>query len=253
VPAGSEAVRPAVENPKPRTPPDAGSGPSRAGGTPLTAPASPPAAAEASEAGRRTARDLAQDDRGAKSGVESPGESARAPVSGTLPAGAPPGVGDSHREAATTSNSSSTPRAHATDQPDAPPATDRVTVHLPDEAGGGRIQISVRGETVHARIVGGDEMAARRLEDGLGELRGALARQGFQETHLRVDMAAPSDAGLAPAASELAGAGDSKQHDPETPERRERDRQQDGPRSDPRQQQHQGRSQQRARRERERQ
>jgi hypothetical protein len=131
-----------------------------------------------------------------------------------------------------------------------PQPTDRVTVHLPDEAGGGRIQIAVRGDVVHARIVGGDQAMAARLESGLGELHVALAQQGFQETHVRVDAPPSIDKGWATPAAAASGGG-AKQHDSETPERRERDRAQQDPHSDPRQQRD-GRSQQRARRERER-
>lgn len=142
--------------------------------------------------------------------------------------------------------------ASRTAEPKEPPpqATDRVTVHLPDEAGGGRIQIAVRGDVVHARIVGGDQAMAARLDSGLGELHGALAQQGFQETHVRVDAPISTDKGWATPAGTPTG-GDAKQHGSETPERRERDRAQHDPHSDPRQQRD-GRSQQRARRERER-
>jgi flagellar hook-length control protein FliK len=131
--------------------------------------------------------------------------------------------------------------------------SDRVTVHLPEEAGGGRIQIAVRGDVVHARIVSPDEATTRQLETGLGELRGALAKQGFQEAHVQVDPRGPADgAWITAAAAESGATGDSRQQETQTPERHERDRHQDGPRSEQRQQHQQGRSQQRARKERER-
>ena len=63
--------------------------------------------------------------------------------------------------------------------------TDRVTLHLPDDAGGGRIQIAVRGDVVHARIMTEGDGSTHDMEAGLDELRGALSRQGFQETHVR--------------------------------------------------------------------
>jgi hypothetical protein len=138
------------------------------------------------------------------------------------------------------------------DMPDRPPATDRITVRLPDEAGAGRIQVSVRGDVVHARIVGGDAAMGQRLESGLSELRESLARQGFEETHVRIEAGRPAESGWAPAAAaESAGAGDSRQQESDSPERQDRDRAHREPRPDPRDQQ-QGRSQQRARRERER-
>jgi hypothetical protein len=149
------------------------------------------------------------------------------------------------------------------EEPSRPPApTDRVTLHLPDDAGGGRIQIAVRGDVVHARIVSADEAGTRELQAGADELRGALTRQGFQETHVRIDggrVAADgwqrgAGAGMgAAAAGESAGSGDGRMHDSQQQDRRERHHgAPEDPRSDPRRQHPDGRSQQRARRERER-
>ena len=84
---------------------------------------------------------------------------------------------------------------------------DRVTLHLPDDAGGGRIQIAVRGDVVHARIVSADEAGTMQMQSGLDELRGALARQGFQETHVRVETRPASDAGWMPASAARGGGG----------------------------------------------
>ncbi len=133
--------------------------------------------------------------------------------------------------------------------------TDRVTLQLPDEAGGGRIQIAVRGDVVHARIVSADEAGTREMQVGLDELRSALSRQGFQEAHVRVDSGQAVAEGWMPAAAakQSAGAGDSRPQDSQTQDRKERhqDPTEDS-RPDPRRQQPDGRSQQRSRRERER-
>ncbi len=153
--------------------------------------------------------------------------------------------------------------ARHAEEPSRPPVpTDRVTLHLPDDAGGGRIQIAVRGDVVHARIVSADEAGTRELQAGTDELRSALTRQGFQETHVRVEngrvaadgwqRGAGAGAGAA-AAGESAGGGEGRMHDSQSQDRRERHHgAPEDPRSDPRRQHHDGRSQQRARRERER-
>jgi flagellar hook-length control protein FliK len=141
------------------------------------------------------------------------------------------------------------PMAQETSRP--PTATDRVTLHLPDEAGGTRIQIAVRGETVHTRIVASNPAAAGNLEHGVGDLRDALARQGFQEQQVRVETRAPVaepraavEAGWAPAAArDSAGASNER--------RQESDPREDARRPDPREQQ-QHRSPNRDRRGRER-
>jgi hypothetical protein len=141
------------------------------------------------------------------------------------------------------------PMAQETSRP--PTATDRVTLHLPDEAGGTRIQIAVRGETVHTRIVASNPAAAGNLEHGVGDLRDALARQGFQEQQVRVETRPPVteprsavEAGWAPAAArDSAGASNER--------RQESDPREDARRPDPREQQ-QHRSPNRDRRGRER-
>jgi hypothetical protein len=157
---------------------------------------------------------------------------------------------ESHQQS-TETTATHTPRL--LDEQRAAGGADRITVHLPDEAGGARIQVAVRGEAVHARIIAPDEAVGRELQNGLTELRSSLSRQGFQETHVRVDARPGLESGWAPAAaSEAANAGDMQQQDSQNQERRERNREQESPRSDPRQQHQQGRSQQRARRERER-
>jgi hypothetical protein len=144
---------------------------------------------------------------------------------------------------------------HFDEAPQRAVPTDRVTLQLPDDAGGGRIQIAVRGDVVHARIMSADEAGTREMQAGLDELRSALTRQGFQETHVRVDGGRVVADGWMPAAAakESAGAGDSRPQDSQAQERKER--RQDAPedpRPDPRRQHPDGRSQQRSRRERER-
>ena len=147
---------------------------------------------------------------------------------------------------------------HAEEHPAPPAPTDRVTLQLPDDAGGGRIQIAVRGDVVHARIVSADAAGTRELQAGADELRSALTRQGFQETHVRVESGRVAADGWqrgagAAAAGESAGGGDGRTQDSHAQDRRERHHgAPDDPRSDPRRQHHDGRSQQRARRERER-
>jgi hypothetical protein len=147
------------------------------------------------------------------------------------------------------------------EEPSRPPApTDRVTLQLPDDAGGGRIQIAVRGDVVHARIVSADEAGTRELQAGADELRSALTRQGFQETHVKVEGGRVAADGWqrgvgmgAAAAGEAAGSGDGRMQDSQQQDRRERHHgAPEDPRSDPRRQHPDGRSQQRARRERER-
>jgi len=138
--------------------------------------------------------------------------------------------------------------------PSATPTIDRVTVHLPAEAGGGRVQIAVRGDVVHARLVAGDATAGRELERGLDELRGALLKHGFQEARVRVEVAGHAENAVgatAPAAGrESSAQADGRQPEQQSPDRRHRERPHEDPRPDPREQQR-DRPQQRARRERE--
>jgi nicotinate-nucleotide--dimethylbenzimidazole phosphoribosyltransferase len=77
---------------------------------------------------------------------------------------------------------------------------DRITLQLPDDAGGGRIHVSVRAGSVAARIVTPDPTLGRQLAAGLGELQGALARQGFDE----VKLAVPAPRAAVPAGAEAA-------------------------------------------------
>lgn len=139
------------------------------------------------------------------------------------------------QEDTTVPMNASTEVRHHDEPPGTPGGTDRVTLHLPDEAGGGRVHIAVRGDVVHARIVPPDAIAGHDMESGLGDLRSALGRQGFEEAHVRVETRSLAQA----------GGGSQERHEREA-------RQPEDPWPDARRQQPDRRSHQRSRRERER-
>ena len=193
-------------------------------------------------------------DRKLQRDVEAVQHIAESPAGAPHPDGVPAQMQRASHESPAAAADAPAQLRHADDAPANPGTMDRVTLHLPDDAGGGRIQIAVRGDVVHARIVSPDEAGTMQMQSGLDELRGALTRQGFQETHVRVETRPVSDAGWMPAnaAREAAGAGDSRPHDSERQERQARDQRQPEEAADQRRQQADGRSHQRSRRERER-
>jgi hypothetical protein len=108
-----------------------------------------------------------------------------------------------------------------------PPVTrpDRVTLQLPDDAGGARIQVAVRGGAVEARIVSSDTALAGRLEAGLPELEGALGRRGFEEVRVSMPQARsggePAAAAWVPTApGGAADTGDARRRGSPDPDRR---------------------------------
>jgi hypothetical protein len=103
----------------------------------------------------------------------------------------------------------SSPVALVAPEPLAPPPApaDRVTLRIGGEDGDAtRVWVSVRGDTVHTRIATADAPAAAALTAALGELQGALERQGFTDGSLRVLVPSPgpNDGRAAPPAAQAA-------------------------------------------------
>jgi hypothetical protein len=131
---------------------------------------------------------------------------------------------------------------------------DRITVQLPDDAGGARIQVAVRAGSVEARIVTPDAALTRHMETGLTELQGALTRQGFDEVKVSLSGARPvtdpaAAAWVPTAAGAASDTGDARHRGSSEGERRQLAEDRPNPYGD---RQQQGRPNQRSRRERER-
>ncbi len=150
----------------------------------------------------------------------------------------------------------STEARQSTAAPEPPESlrADRITVQLPDDAGGARIQVAVRAGSVEARIVTPDAALTRHMETGLTELQGALTRQGFDEVKVSLSGARPvtdpaAAAWVPTAAGAASDTGDARHRGSSEGERRQLAEDRPNPYGD---RQQQGRPNQRSRRERER-
>jgi hypothetical protein len=131
-----------------------------------------------------------------------------------------------------------------------PKPTDRVTLKFTDDAGvEGRLRVALRGQSVRATIVSGDQATAERLGARVSELQHTLDKQGFKDPQITVQQArASEEAGNVAIASTVRSGQEtvaSSTAGRTLEEQASRERQQPSTRDQ--QQQHSGRSQQRSR------